>query len=158
MLTSLNPFVKSPTSRVLAIPELLDIIFSHLDPPSIASNACVSKAWSEVALNVLWCEVDDLKRLIGLLVPLNNRNGVFWASLPYVIEGRRLNIILSVGTHALTPTFRLASFLEIRKARSSFILQHTPLVPLPTENPLQCIFRTWPNSLKFPDFTLFEVT
>ena len=129
MLTSLNPFVKSPTSRVLAIPELLDIIFSHLDPPSIASNACVSKAWSEVALNVLWCEVDDLKRLIGLLVPLNNRNGVFWASLPYVIEGRRLNKHFECRNSRAHPN--LQTGIVSRNTQSAFVIYPTTHTPRP---------------------------
>ncbi|KZP14522.1 hypothetical protein FIBSPDRAFT_1048739 [Athelia psychrophila] len=63
--------------RILSIPELLDIIFSHLDEPTNASNAVVCKAWSEVALNVLWADVDDLQRLIGLLVPLVVKRNVY---------------------------------------------------------------------------------
>ncbi|KIM82828.1 hypothetical protein PILCRDRAFT_457828 [Piloderma croceum F 1598] len=57
---------------VLTIPELLDSVFSFLDHHSNGTNACVCKAWSNVALPVLWCDV-DLWRLVSLLVPLKKR-------------------------------------------------------------------------------------
>ncbi|KAG6832769.1 hypothetical protein H0H87_000422 [Tephrocybe sp. NHM501043] len=57
-------------SRVLAIPELLDMVFQFLDEASNASNARVSKQWSEMALDVLWKEVTSLHRLFGLLASL----------------------------------------------------------------------------------------
>ncbi|KAF7980965.1 hypothetical protein HWV62_35756 [Athelia sp. TMB] len=63
--------------RILAIPELLDIIFAHLDTPSTAACAAVCKPWSDVALNALWADVDDLQRLIAILVPLTVRRGVY---------------------------------------------------------------------------------
>lgn len=64
------PFSPSPTSRVLDIPELLDMVFGFLDNPSNASNASVCKRWSEIALDKLWRDVDDLHRLFGILGPL----------------------------------------------------------------------------------------
>ncbi|KAJ7284598.1 hypothetical protein C8J57DRAFT_1119522 [Mycena rebaudengoi] len=57
----------TPTHRALAIPELLDMIFSFLDDPSNASNASVCKRWSEIALDTLWRGVDDLHRLFSIL-------------------------------------------------------------------------------------------
>lgn len=63
----------TPACKVLLLSELLDIIFAYLmtlDPPSLVSAACVSKAWSDPALDALWYEVDNLPRLIGLLIPL----------------------------------------------------------------------------------------
>ncbi|KAG6865690.1 hypothetical protein C0991_000304 [Blastosporella zonata] len=57
-------------SRVLAISELLDMVFQFLDDTSNASNARVSKQWSELALDVLWKEVSNLRRLFALLAPL----------------------------------------------------------------------------------------
>ncbi|KAJ7716728.1 hypothetical protein DFH07DRAFT_762332 [Mycena maculata] len=60
----------SPTNRVLDIPELLDMVFGFLDHPSNAANASVCKRWSEIALDTLWREVDDLHRLFGILGPL----------------------------------------------------------------------------------------
>ncbi|KAJ7158899.1 hypothetical protein C8R46DRAFT_1178256 [Mycena filopes] len=59
-----------PSSRVLVIPELLDMIFSYLDDRSNAANASVSKQWSEVALDTLWRDLDSLHRLFSILTPL----------------------------------------------------------------------------------------
>ncbi|PFH47527.1 hypothetical protein AMATHDRAFT_67573 [Amanita thiersii Skay4041] len=56
--------------RVLYIPELLDMVFNYLEPFSNAVNARVCKRWSEVALDTLWREVDDMHRLCTLLAPL----------------------------------------------------------------------------------------
>lgn len=63
--------------RVLAIPELLALIFSHLDRQSNAINACISKQWSNIALDTIWADVDDLHRLFSLLVPLTKVRGVY---------------------------------------------------------------------------------
>ncbi|KAJ7127121.1 hypothetical protein C8R44DRAFT_874200 [Mycena epipterygia] len=60
----------TPINRVLDIPELLDMIFGFLDDPSNAANASVCKRWSEIALDTLWREVDDLHRLFAILGPL----------------------------------------------------------------------------------------
>lgn len=56
--------------RVLAIPELLDMIFGYLDRKSNVANAQVCKTWSNIALDVLWKDVDNLHRLFGLLCPM----------------------------------------------------------------------------------------
>src|SRR6266568_4009174 len=56
--------------RVLGIPELLDMIFGFIQPSSNALNARVCKRWSEIALDSLWRDVDDLHRLFGILAPL----------------------------------------------------------------------------------------
>ncbi|TFK61091.1 hypothetical protein BDN72DRAFT_883320 [Pluteus cervinus] len=59
--------------RVLAIPELLRSVFFSL--PGLDNNyrtALVCRAWSEIALDVLWYEVDDICTLFNLLVPLTN--------------------------------------------------------------------------------------
>jgi hypothetical protein len=60
----------STTHRVLCIPELLDMIFGFLDPPSNVENAQVCRTWLNVALDVLWKEVESPRRLFGLLAPL----------------------------------------------------------------------------------------
>jgi len=63
----------STVHRVLGIPELLDMIFRFLDDgggASNASNARVSRQWSEIALDTLWRDVNDPYRLFGLLAPL----------------------------------------------------------------------------------------
>jgi hypothetical protein len=60
----------STSHRVLAIPELLDMMFGFMDRASHASNARVCKQWSEVSLTYLWSDVENFHRLFNLLVPL----------------------------------------------------------------------------------------
>ncbi|KAF8889435.1 hypothetical protein CPB84DRAFT_1785576 [Gymnopilus junonius] len=45
------------------------MIFGFLDPASNAVNARVCKRWTDIVLDTLWKEVDDLHRLFGLLAP-----------------------------------------------------------------------------------------
>ena len=71
-LHTLDSGLIKPVHPVLTIPELLDPVFSFLDHRSNGTNACVCKAWSSVALSVLWFDV-DLWRLVSLLVPLKQR-------------------------------------------------------------------------------------
>jgi hypothetical protein len=59
--------------RVLFIPELLGIILSFVDEDDYVSIACVCKQWSEITLDVIWREVDDLSRLLSLLRPYKIR-------------------------------------------------------------------------------------
>ncbi len=56
--------------RVLEIPEIVELIFSFLDKHSNAINAMVCKKWSELALNILWREVEVPSRLFGKFAPL----------------------------------------------------------------------------------------
>lgn len=65
----------SSVNRVLSIPELLDLIFGFLDPQSNTNNAYVSKQWSEIALDYVWCQVPWLARVFRLLAPLKWANG-----------------------------------------------------------------------------------
>ncbi|OJT05423.1 hypothetical protein TRAPUB_3739 [Trametes pubescens] len=58
------------TQRVLAIPEILELVFSFLNVQETAQCTCVCKSWSEVALSSLWRDVDDLHRLFKLLAPI----------------------------------------------------------------------------------------
>ncbi|RDB15061.1 hypothetical protein Hypma_005428 [Hypsizygus marmoreus] len=55
---------------VCGIPELLEIMFSNLADESNTSNAQVCRQWSECALNVLWHDVMDFRRLFRILVPM----------------------------------------------------------------------------------------
>ncbi|KAG1744906.1 uncharacterized protein EDB91DRAFT_1121572 [Suillus paluster] len=55
--------------RVLFIPELLDTILSFMDGDDHVINACVCRQWSEITLDCIWREVDDLPRLLTLLRP-----------------------------------------------------------------------------------------
>lgn len=61
---------KNATQRVIAIPELLDLIFSFTDKRSNASCARVCKSWSDVALACLWRDLDSSRPAFSLLSPL----------------------------------------------------------------------------------------
>jgi F-box-like len=65
---------------VLSIPELLDLIFSFMGRTSNTNNACVCKQWSEVALDNVWREVDDLHLLFSVLTPMRAVRGVYVSS------------------------------------------------------------------------------
>lgn len=60
----------STVQRVLEIPEIVELILSFLDQKEHAASACVCKQWSEIALDHLWRDVDDLYRLFSILAPL----------------------------------------------------------------------------------------
>ncbi|KAI0750481.1 hypothetical protein C8Q74DRAFT_1374059 [Fomes fomentarius] len=61
----------SSTRSLAHIDELLLMIFSYLDQPTLARAACVSKHWSDIALDSLWFEVNDLKKVLTVLAPLS---------------------------------------------------------------------------------------
>ncbi|KAF9788175.1 hypothetical protein BJ322DRAFT_1209250 [Thelephora terrestris] len=61
---------QSVVQRVCFIPELLCLIFDHLDLSSNACNAVVCKAWSEVARDKLWWEVSGPRQLLSILAPI----------------------------------------------------------------------------------------
>lgn len=58
--------------RVLDIPEILELIFTFLDAETNTVNALVCRKWSELALNNVWRDVSDLRRLFSLLAPMRN--------------------------------------------------------------------------------------
>lgn len=60
----------TPSQRVLEIPEIVELIFSFLDAASNANNAVVCKRWSELALNIVWRDVTDVRRLFNVLAPM----------------------------------------------------------------------------------------
>ncbi|KAJ7637620.1 hypothetical protein DFH06DRAFT_1054123 [Mycena polygramma] len=120
----------SRSARVLDIPELLDMIFSFLDDPSNASNASVCKRWSDIALDKLWRELDDLHRLFGILKPLEKtgekRDGPYafitppdaddWQRLErYTRRVRRLEFQGDLGRPRLCPTV----FEDVARTRTS---------------------------------------
>ena len=67
---------QSAPQRVGSIPELLDLIFDHVDPASNANNAVVCKAWSEVARDKLWWEVSNPRQLLSILAPISTFTNV----------------------------------------------------------------------------------
>ncbi|KAH9929236.1 uncharacterized protein B0H18DRAFT_1117582 [Fomitopsis serialis] len=62
------PRARNPRS-LGEVTELIAIILSFLDNRSLARSARVSRKWSEIALDILWREVDDLHRLFSTLCP-----------------------------------------------------------------------------------------
>jgi hypothetical protein len=58
--------------RVVQIPELLALIFISLPSPAKVNAACVCTTWSAIALDALWREVDDFRRLVELLAPVKD--------------------------------------------------------------------------------------
>ncbi|KAI0272481.1 hypothetical protein BC834DRAFT_856952 [Gloeopeniophorella convolvens] len=64
----------SNARRVLAIPELLQLIFSFGTQGSNVTNALVCRGWRDAALDQVWREVDDLFVLLRLLAPLQRQS------------------------------------------------------------------------------------
>ena len=62
---------EATTLRVLAIPEIIELIMSFLDKKDNVNNACVCRSWSEIALDCIWRNVDDITQLLRLLAPLD---------------------------------------------------------------------------------------
>ena len=109
--------------RILTIPELLDLIFSFLDQQSNATNACVCKAWSHIALSALWKDVHELWRLVSLLVPLKKRRDSI-----YVRPINQFGIIvfiMSTGIGTIAPIDRLAPLLSLCAICPLSALQYT---------------------------------
>lgn len=58
----------------LLVPELLEKILSHMDRNDNVVNMRVCKTWSEIALDLVWREVESLPRLFTLLRPYRHTN------------------------------------------------------------------------------------
>lgn len=61
--------VSSAGGTLADVNELVAIVLSFLDNHSLAVSARVCKKWREIALDLLWREVDDLHRLFTTLSP-----------------------------------------------------------------------------------------
>ena len=85
---------RSTAHRVLAIPELLQIIFSFGTRASNVSNALVCRGWREPALDNVWREVDDLYYLLQLLAPFRRPS-----RLDFYVRGPFVAICLSLLKH-----------------------------------------------------------
>ena len=59
----------SAASTLADVNELIAMILAFLDNHSLAISARVCKKWREIALDLLWREVDDLHRLFTTLSP-----------------------------------------------------------------------------------------
>ncbi|CAL1702960.1 unnamed protein product [Somion occarium] len=60
-------------SHPILIPELLALIFSHLDERNIARTATVCRQWAEISLDAAWRNVSDIRRLVVLLCPVSSQ-------------------------------------------------------------------------------------
>jgi len=60
-------------SRVANAPELLRLIFEKCRKKDNIRHTVVCKAWSEVSLNVLWHDVDDLRTFFHILSSIVQR-------------------------------------------------------------------------------------
>lgn len=67
----LHQDLETSIDRVLDIPELLSKVFELLDDEANAVNAQVSRKWSEIALDYIWCDVEDLYHLFTILAPMH---------------------------------------------------------------------------------------
>ncbi|EKM50865.1 uncharacterized protein PHACADRAFT_151262 [Phanerochaete carnosa HHB-10118-sp] len=61
------------TASPIHVPELLALVFSHLDNRNLARAARVCRQWADVALDTLWHTVTDLRPLLSLLAPLTGQ-------------------------------------------------------------------------------------
>ena len=55
---------------VVIIPELLSLVLSFLDERSVAKIITVNIQWADTALDTVWRDVNDIRRLLGHLAPL----------------------------------------------------------------------------------------
>ncbi|KAF5366773.1 hypothetical protein D9758_006494 [Tetrapyrgos nigripes] len=56
------------------LPELLRIIIENLGREDQVRCALMNQSWSEVALDVIWVEIDDLRLLLNALSPLKKKS------------------------------------------------------------------------------------
>jgi len=59
--------------QILQIIELLHRIFGYMGREDQVTCALVCRAWSEVALDVIWYRVDDFRSFANLLSPVKKR-------------------------------------------------------------------------------------
>ncbi|THH13451.1 hypothetical protein EW146_g6764 [Bondarzewia mesenterica] len=151
--------LENTTHRVLAIPELLDIIFSFQDQQSNINAALVCKRWASVALDNVWREVDNLYRLFRILAPLQPTptydystyafktvpSQADWARFaPYARRVRRLEYSTSASS---LNVIRLdqSVFNDIARTRTSLVIfpnlrSFTWLVPQHNVLPYRTLF------------------
>lgn len=66
----LHAQIRQKSTRPIYIAEVLTLILSFLDDRSLARSARVCKQWTDVALDILWHTITDLRSLLSLLAPL----------------------------------------------------------------------------------------
>ncbi|KAJ6544789.1 hypothetical protein DFH09DRAFT_873070, partial [Mycena vulgaris] len=130
------------------------MIFGFLDDPSNAANASVCKRWSEIALDTLWREVDDLHRLFGILGSLIQLGETPTPDSPYAFMAapdaddwrrfqkysqrvRRLSFHAEHGPCRLSPTV----FEDVARTRTSLnILPNLNVLSWAAPLPLAVMF------------------
>ncbi|KAF8553097.1 hypothetical protein OG21DRAFT_1414929, partial [Imleria badia] len=128
----------SPAHRILFIPELLDIIFNFLDREANVTNACVCKRWSEVALDVVWKEVDDLIHLLRLLKPISLHEETFEYTLPEANDWSRFE---KYASRVRSLKFRPTKYdIEICPLLDDVARTRTSLEILPNMHSLEWIY------------------
>jgi hypothetical protein len=78
----------SSMERVLCVPEILRMIFNLLDQASNAVNAQVCQQWCNLALDILWKNVDNPYFLFRILAPLEKEVGseLFYVGSPIYVH------------------------------------------------------------------------
>ncbi|KAI0073081.1 hypothetical protein K474DRAFT_1700561 [Panus rudis PR-1116 ss-1] len=78
--------------QAVQIPELLSLILSFLDEQTVARTATVSRRWADVALDISWKHVRDIRQLLCLLAPLTTerRSGPLTSSSLNIKWRRRI--------------------------------------------------------------------
>lgn len=79
--------------NAVLIPEILSLILSYLDDRSITRTATVNVQWAEIALDAVWRDVHDIRRLLSLLAPLvSEKQTAVLAYTGYNHVGNRLRV------------------------------------------------------------------
>lgn len=122
--------------RVLAIPELLDTIFRMMDNRCNLNNALVSRAWSEIALDTLWRQVDDLHRLFNLLAPLRKASSGKYVCI-YRHQSVQVSLTALLGIFSPSGIQRLEGISAIFQARPRTYLRRKWIGPCPKPHSLR---------------------
>ena len=72
--------------QIFELPELLRIIFDNLERVDRVKCTLVNTVWSEVALDVIWHEVDDLRILLNALSPVEQQSDDYASNLPGIFR------------------------------------------------------------------------
>ena len=110
---------RSTAHRVLAIPELLQIIFNFGTRASNVSNALVCRGWREPALDNVWREVDDIYYLLQLLAPFHRRS-----RMDFYVRGH----FVAVGHNLLKHSSPFRNFPVFRPPKIGRVSSLTPAV------------------------------
>ncbi|KAG8215667.1 hypothetical protein J3R82DRAFT_7541 [Butyriboletus roseoflavus] len=129
--------------RVLFISELLDIIFNFLDRDSNVRNACVCKRWSNIALDIVWKEVDDLLHLFRLLKPIRPQEDAFEYVFETLPEASDWSKFEKYASRVRSFKFRPENYeLEIWPLLDDVARTRTSLEILPNMHTLEWIYTT----------------